>query len=219
MTRTITVKGNGKVTARPDYVILTMSLEAKDKEYDKAMDIASEQLVGLGDSLAAVGFDREAVKTTNFNVNANYENCKDKQGSYQRVFRGYVCRHQLKLAFDFTPERLSQALTAAAACLARPELDIVFTVKDPSAVSDALLREAAADARKKAELLCEASGVQLGQLLTIDYNWGELNIHSDTRYNIAEDCVRATAMSARAMEIEPDEIDVRDTAAFVWEIR
>ena len=42
MERTITVKGIGKISARSDYVILEMKLEAKDKQYDKVMDIATK---------------------------------------------------------------------------------------------------------------------------------------------------------------------------------
>lgn len=218
MTRTITVKGVGNILARPDYVILTMKLEAKDKEYDKAMDMAAEQLSRLNDSLVSIGFEKESVKTTNFDVHTDYENCKDKRGNYQRVFIGFVCKHQLKLAFDFDMGRLSQVLTAAANCLAHPELSIAFTVKDPTAVNDALLRAAAINAQKKAELLCEASGVKLGQLLTIDYNWGELNIFSDTDYDLEESCLHESPMYLRSMTIEPDDIEVRDTATFVWEI-
>lgn len=53
----------------------------------------------------------------------------------------------------------------------------------------------------------------------IDYNWGELNIYADTRYDMAEDCLmEAAPMMPRAIDIEPDDIDVRDTATFVWEI-
>lgn len=218
MARTITVKGIGKVSARPDYVMLSMKLEAKDKEYDKAMDIAAEQLSGLNDTLASIGFENDAVKTTNFNVHTDYDSYKDKQGNYQRVFSGFVCSHQLKLSFDFDMKRLSQALAVIAHCLAQPELSIAFTVKDPTAVNEALLREATVNAKKKAELLCEASGVKLGQLLTIDYNWGELNIFSNTRYDMAEDCICEAPMMAKSIDIEPDDIDVSDTATFVWEI-
>lgn len=219
MTRTITVRGIGKVSVCPDYVILTMKLEAKDKEYGKAMDIAAKQLEQLNTSLISIGFEKESVKTTNFAVDTDYDSCKDKLGNYQRVFSGFVCRHQLKLAFDFDMKQLSQALTAITSCLAHPELSIAFTVKDPTAVNDALLREAAINAKKKAELLCEASGVTLGQLLTIDYNWGELNIYSDTKYDLAENCIREMPMAyASSIDIEPDDIDARDTATFVWEI-
>ena len=75
------------------------------------------------------------------------------------------------------------------------------------------------NAREKAEILCEASNVALGDLLAIDYNWGELNVVSRTEYMLDEKCL-AMPMGAMAdMDIEPDDIDVSDTATFVWEIR
>jgi len=218
MARTITVKGVGKVSARPDYVILTMNLKAKDKEYDKAMEIAAKQLEQLNTSLTAIGFEKESVKTTNFNVNTDYNNYKDEQGNYQQVLDGFVCRHQLKLAFDFDMKRLSQTLAAIVDCLAHPELNIAFTVKDTTAVNDALLREAAINAKKKAELLCGISGVTLGQLVAIDYNWGALNVYSDTRYDLAEECIREAPRSAFSIDIKPDDINVKDTVTFVWKI-
>ena len=56
--------------------------------------------------------------------------------------------------------------------------------------------------------------------LTIDYNWGELNVYSNTRYDMEEECL-AVPMMAKCAEIdmEPDDIDVSDTATFVWEIK
>lgn len=34
MARTITVKGIGKASAKPDYVVFSMTLESKHKDYD-----------------------------------------------------------------------------------------------------------------------------------------------------------------------------------------
>ena len=42
MARTITVKGIGKVSAKPDYVVLSITLESKHRDYDKAMGMATD---------------------------------------------------------------------------------------------------------------------------------------------------------------------------------
>ncbi|MDO5576377.1 MAG: SIMPL domain-containing protein [Fibrobacter sp.] len=215
MSRTITVKGIGTASARVDYVLLYMELRAKDMKYDKAMDKAAFQLSQLNDCLAAIGFEKKAVKTTSFDIETDYDSYKDEQGNYQRVFRGFVCEHKLKLAFDFEIEKLSQALSSVAKCLANPELSIEFTVKDPANINETLLREATINAKKKAELLCDASEVKLGQLLSIDYNWGELNVYSKTRYNHS---TKFSMENSLSIDIEPEDIKVRDTATFVWEI-
>lgn len=217
MPRTITVKGIGRVSAKPDTVVVSMSLDSRAMDYDKAMEIASVNIQDITRTLTDAGFEKEDVKTTNFNVETNYSSVKDRSGNYHQEFRGYVVSHNLKLEFALDVKRLSLALSAIAGCKSHPQLSISFVVKDAVAVSEEMLRSATENARKKAEILCDASGVSLGKLLTIDYNWGELNICSDTRYNLAEDCL-AAPMMAGSIDIEPDDIDVRDTATFVWEI-
>ena len=39
--RTITVKGTGNVSARPDYIVLSLNIEAISETYDRAMTEAS----------------------------------------------------------------------------------------------------------------------------------------------------------------------------------
>ena len=219
MPRTITVKGMGNVRTSPDYIVISMSLEAQNNDYDETMELAAKQIDYLNASLEKIGFEKKAVKTTKFNVHTDYDNVKDKNGSYKRVFNGYVCSHNLKVEFDFDTKRLAQALSAISKCLAKPELTIRFTVKDPSAINKELLKSATINAKEKAEILCEASNVELGSLLSIDYNWGELNIYSHTDYSLAEDCMAMPMAKMSAIEIEPDDIDVSDTETFVWEIK
>lgn len=217
--RTITVKGMGRVSAAPDYVVISMSLESQAMEYEETMEQAAKQIEALNASLEKVGFEKKSVKTTNFNVRTDYERIKNRDGEYKSVFNGYVCSHRLKVEFDFDTKRLAQTLYAISKCLAKPELSISFTVKDPSAVSKELLKSATVNAKAKAEILCEASGVELGQLLSIDYNWGELNIVSRTDYMLEEKCMAMPMGALADMDIEPDDIDVNDTATFVWEIK
>ena len=217
MTKTITVKGIGNVSASPDYVIISMGLESMNKEYGMAMELAANNIELLTETLVRVGFEKEVLKTTNFNVRSDYESVRNKDGSFESVFRGYVVVHNLKVEFDFESDLLSKALSAIGSCLAHPQLSIAFTVKDPTAISEEILQAATLNARRKAEILCEASGKKLGELLSIEYNLGGLNIFSNTRYDISDECL-ASHMMAKSIAFEPDDIDVSDTATFVWEI-
>ena len=216
MPRTITVKGTGRAIARPDTVVLTMTIDSRAKGYDKAMETASGNIEDITQALAAAAFEKDDIKTTDFNVRTEYNRVKDSHGNYRQVFGGYVVTHNLKMEFDLDMLRLSQALSAIAGCRSHPQLTISFVVKDASALNEEMLRSATVSARKKAEILCDASGVALGELLSIDYNWGELNVCSDTQYNLAEDCM-AAPMMARGIDIVPDDVDVSDTVTFVWE--
>lgn len=217
MARVITVKGIGKASARPDMVEISMALHTRDRNYDRAMDLAGQHIQHLTETICAIGFEKSDLKTANFNVHTEYENVKDRNGNYNRIFKGYVMDHNLKLEFDFEMQRLSQVLSAIASCLSNPDLSIRFTVKDATGMNEEMLRSAAVNARRKAEILCEASGVKLGQLLNVDYNWSELEIYSNTQYKLSEECMPYAA-APTAIDIEPDDIDVSDTVTFVWEI-
>lgn len=54
MARTIAVKGIGKVSAKPDYVVFSMTLESKHKDYDKTMDMAADHIQQLNETLCGV---------------------------------------------------------------------------------------------------------------------------------------------------------------------
>ena len=68
MQRTITVKGIGNVSAAPDYVVISMSLEAQSMNYDETLEFAAKKIEYLNTSLKEIGFEKKSVKTTNFNV-------------------------------------------------------------------------------------------------------------------------------------------------------
>ena len=66
--KTITVKGVGSVSVKPDYVVLSMSLETRNRDYETAMREATSRIDQINESLSAIGFEKESVKTTDFNV-------------------------------------------------------------------------------------------------------------------------------------------------------
>lgn len=218
--RSITVRGVGNAAAKPDYITISMTIESVRREYSDAMKDASERIAKLQEVAVLLGYTKEELKTTAFNVDTRYESAKDRQGNYKREFAGYACVYRLKLSFDFDSKQLAKAISCIADSATNPELNIAFTVKNPSKISEELLESATLNARTKAEILCRASGNEMGQLLAIDYNWGELNIVSRTSYEIEDGLLPLAALDkCSAPEIEPDDIDLSDTVSFTWEIR
>jgi uncharacterized protein YggE len=218
MNRTLTIKGTGRLTLKPDWTVVTLTLKSLDKQYEKAMAESAARKEKLNAALAAVGFDPRDVKTADFSVSSEYEGVHDKNGNYKNVFVGYACRHTLKLEFPFENRRLSAVLGAVAGCLSDPELNVQFTVKDKESAGEALLRDAAENAKRRAAVLAEASGVELGQLMDVDYSWGDVVLYSPTSFYVES---KVMGMSARsnAVDISPDDIVLTDTVTFVWEIK
>ena len=60
--RTVTVKGTGNVSARPDYIILSLNIEALSETYDRAMSEAAERIERLQGAAVRVGYHKEDLK-------------------------------------------------------------------------------------------------------------------------------------------------------------
>ncbi|XMB66647.1 SIMPL domain-containing protein [Mycoplasmatota bacterium zrk1] len=181
------------------------------------MQFAAKSIEMLKDAIDSVGFHNRDLKTTSFNIRTHYERYRDKDNNYKNRFNGYLCEQVLKLEFQFDTAVMSKVLTAIAKASIEPQLNIRFSVKDKYAVSEQLLINATENARHNAEILAKASGVNLGDLISIDYDWGELHLYSPTKYGMEERCM--TLSESCAPNIEPDDIDVSDNVSFVWEIK
>ncbi|HCA29881.1 MAG TPA: SIMPL domain-containing protein [Ruminococcaceae bacterium] len=213
--RTLTVKGIGNLKTAPDLVIITMNLTTTTPDYERTTECATLDIESIRKAIISVGYDKQALKTTDFKIKAEYESVKDAAGNWKRKFEGYSCIHHLKLEFDLDMKRLGETILAIAQCGANPEFDINFSIKDKAAVQAELLEKAVANATEKAAILAKASGVSLGAVKHIDYSWGELRLYSNTRF------VESAIMEAPAafgMEIEPEDVEVNDTVTVIWGI-
>lgn len=219
--KTITVKGVGKVSAPVDTVELSFRLWAKDKDYDAALEASASKVEALEQALRAAEFPAEDFQTVGFHVNTEYESECDEKGNYRSVFSGYCCSYDQLLRFDFDAARLGEALAAVAESKAQPELQVRFTVREPEKLEAELLRSAAEGARARAEILCAAAGKSLGELQRIDYDLSHLDFRSETMMDMDEALPMAANGKAKrsfAASLRPQDIDLQDTAVFVWEL-
>lgn len=217
MNRMITIKGVGSIHAKPDWVVVPITSTVKHKEHDEAMRKGERALEQIRSALSHVGFDKADIKTLNFGITPEFDYVRDSKGNSKRVFTGYQCQHALKIEFPLETSRLSAVLSALGKCEAKPEFNVQFTVKDQEALKDEMLRSASADARRKASILCEASNVSLGQLISIDYSWQDVTLYSNSRMMLAEPA--AADCEESCLDIEPDDIRANDTVTFIWEIQ
>ena len=203
-------------SVKPDMVTIDLTLRKSNKSHEKAMTQADELLEELKKTVEAAGFDKDALKTASFNVEAEYESECDERGIYREKFKGYACIHRLKLEFDFDKEMLSKALSAVAQCVAEPEIYVRFTVKNKDSVDEKLLENAARNAHEKARILAAASGVKLGKLVSIEYGQKDDSVFSQTELVAPNKCMRA--MGKAMADINPENIEMSDSAVFTWEI-
>lgn len=219
MERTIKVTGKGKISVKPDLIRLVMSLEGIRESYEDALQFSATETECLKDMFEKLEFQRSDLKTLSFNINTEYENYQDRDKRWKRRFVGYKFHHSLKVEFNADNALLGKVLYTLAHGAVTPEFRIIYTVKNMEAAKNELLAEAVQDSRAKAEKLSVAAGVTLGEVILIDYSWGEIEIVSSPMDRmLAPQMVMEDSSCSYNIDIEPDDIDVQDTVTVVWRI-
>lgn len=219
MERTIRVTGKGKISVKPDTIRLRLSVEGIYPEYDETLRKSAEVVELLKDLVEQLGYERKELKTLYFNIDTEYESYQEKDKSWKRRFQGYKYVHRMKIEFPADNQKLGKMLYALAHCPVEPEFSIEYTVADPEAAKNELLGEAVKDSMAKAGILAAAANVKLGNIVNIDYSWGEVDFVSrpleELSLRCCEDVCEPTSYN---MDIEPDHIDMSDTVTVVWNI-
>ncbi len=222
--KTIRVTGKGQLKIHPDMTVITMELEGKYPTYEETLRRSSEDTESLKDILSEFGFERTDLKTLNFSVDTEFESYEERHLSrkeYKRRLIGYQFSHTLKVEFDSDNERMGKILYALANSALKPEFRISYTVKDREAAKNVLLGRAVTDAKAKAAVLASAAGIALGDIQSIDYSWGEVNLEFTPMNRMLPSMDIMDKMelgSSYTMDIEPDDIEVSDTVTVIWEI-
>ena len=221
MERTIRVTGKGKVSVKPDMIRLKINMEGLSKDYEETLRSSAESTELIKDVFEKLGFDRKTLKTLYFNVDTEYESYQDRDKSWKRRFEGYKFIHRTKIEFEADNNLLGKVLYALAHCPIRPEFTIEYTVADMEKCKNELLGKAIEDSKSKAEVLSKAADVNLGEILTIDYSWEEIDFVSKPMNDMMlrccteDSCVEPTGYD---IDIEADDIDVTDTVTVIWSI-
>lgn len=217
MERTIRVKGKGKISVKPDMIRLDIIANEVCKEYDEVIEKSALCIKKIKETVKKAGLNDKELKTVKFDVDSKYENYRDRNNNYKSRLVGFQYTQKFYIQFPNDNLQLGKILYELSHCDVNVEFSIKHTVKDITAVKNELLSKAVQDSKTKAEILAKSSGVTLGDIINIDYSWGEIEIYSEPiqNYYLAE----STISEPYNIDIEADDIDVQDTITIVWEIK
>ena len=219
MTRTIKVTGKSNVQATPDYTRISFTISDTLQEYDLCLAKSVEDMNLIVECIKQFGFDRKELKTSSFDISRKTESYRDKHDNWKYRFIGYEYTENLNFTFKNDNERLGKILYALAHLSIIPQINISYFCSDVETIKNQLLELAIKDAKKKAELLTSASGVQLCEILDIDYSWINVSFESDEmkfcQPMALEDCC---ASAAYDVDFEPDDISTSDSVRITFRI-
>ena len=206
--RTIRVKGSAEVSGAPDWVKISFDVSSKDFEYSRCMEQLAEQTERLREELKGVGLEKDNLKTYHFNINTDFERVKDRY-----VFKGYKASHKLRVEFAFEKDYLNQVLRVLSHTQSQASFRISFEIKDPEPLRQQAIAQAVKNSREKARVLAEAAGVELGEILQIDYSWSEVHFQSSLRLEEVP-----MPMEAPDYDFTPEDVDVSDSVTVIYSI-
>lgn len=220
MDKTLKITGKGKVSVKPDIIRLNMTMEESYKEYEVTLSQSSETTKILKELFVSLGFKKDDLKTRSFDIDTKYESYKAKDQSWKKKLVGYTYTHRMLLEFNADNKKLGEILYALAHSVIAPEISIEYTVSDPEKHKDELLKNAIEDSKHKAEVLANAADIELGDIVSIDYSWSEINFVSEPIQNFAFASAEKTmASTGYDIDIEADDIDVTDTVTVIWNMK
>lgn len=163
--RTISVTGEGSVSAAPDMAILNFSVRTRGDTASDAFSNASRRMAGVVDALKAEGLEPRDLQTEQIRVNPVYGQ-NDRGYRDQSVIVGYESYQSLTVrlrAIEMAGGVIDKAVGAGANELGGFSLGF----SDPSALSDQIRVAAVEDAVRKARMMAEAAGAELGPVINL----------------------------------------------------
>lgn len=217
MERKIRVTGKGKISIKPDLIRLNIKASDVLKKYEDCINKSSKSIKELRKIIENSELNPNDLKTTEFSVDTEYKSYYEND-IYKREFQGYKYVHNLYINFPNDNDLLGKVLYELSKSKTDYELSINYTVKDIESAKNKLLAKAVEDSKTKASILAKASGVLLGEIISIDYSWDEIEIYSNPIDDFAINAAQSFD-SKIDIDIEADDIDLVDTVTIVWEIK
>lgn len=217
MDRKIRVTGKGKISIKPDLIRLNIKVSDVLKKYEDCINKSSKSIEELRKIIENSGLNPKDLKTTEFSVDTEYKSYYEND-IYKREFQGYKYIHNLYINFPNDNDLLGKVLYELSKSKTDYEFSINYTVKDTESAKNKLLAKAVEDSKTKAKILAKASGVLLGEIISIDYSWDEIEIYSNPIDDFAINGAQSFD-SKIDIDIEADDIDLSDTVTIVWMIQ
>jgi uncharacterized protein YggE len=158
----VVASGQGIVFAVPDRAWISISAESRAPSPREAQRLNAEAMRPVQDKLKAAGIPAEAIRTTAYDVQYEWDFVNNK-----RVGRGYVARNSIEVRIDAI-DRVGEYLEIAAGSGATALGGIRFDLKDQAKLEREALRLAVLDARAKADAAAAGAGRNIDRILRVE---------------------------------------------------
>jgi uncharacterized protein len=201
----ISVAGSATITKAPDMATSQIGVQTIAKEVDPAINENNEKSTAIIGVLKNLGVAEKDIKTTSFTITPQRDYANNKPND----IIGYQIDNMLSVTFrDLT--KVGKCLQGAINAGANNIYGISFTLADPTAAISEARILAIQDARKKAEDMASAAGIELGKIISVNET-SSTPIYSRTDYGKAD--------AGAAVPVQPGELGLTVQVTLVYLIK
>ena len=151
----ITVNGTGEVRVSADTAIISLGVNARDKDVLKAQQRVNETIAAIRTALIEQGVKEENINTDFINIYPLYDYSND-----QEQLAAYNASSTLAIKVT-DMESVGSLIDVCFAAGANTLNGISFSASETEEAKTEVMKKAVTDAKKKAEILAEASGLKI----------------------------------------------------------
>lgn len=212
--RKIEINAVKSMSIKPDIVSLVISLEEKYDRYDEAVKGSAEVTNQTQAIFRNLDFHESDIKTLYFNI---YTETERRSGD-ERVLI-YKFDHRMKIEFSADDDRLSKILSSFGNVDFHPEIEIEYSVSNLHTYRNELITQCIRAAEKKAKLLAESLGGELGDAVRIDYSFQDENMENNSVHRLGETHESTATFDFYQWNLNPDNIDITEKVTVIWELK
>ncbi|MBI3626758.1 SIMPL domain-containing protein [Candidatus Uhrbacteria bacterium] len=219
---TITINGEGKVTAIPDTAYVTLGLTVEKKEVAQAQKENNQKMNDVIAGLKNLGIKDADIQTTDYRINTVYDYVPapmPKSNSYmppvpgRQVIRGYEVSQSVRVKIK-NLDKIGDVLTLAGGKGLNQVSGVSFDLDDPEKLKQMAREKALNNAKEKAQALARVSGARLGKIVSFSEYGGDSPRPMPMYY--AQDSTVASAPSVP--QIQGGTMEITITATVSYEI-
>jgi uncharacterized protein YggE len=204
----IVTTGEGVVKQAPDRAWVAIAAESRARTAQEAQRMNTEAMTAVIDKIKASGIPADAIQTTAYNLQPEFDYANGKQ-----TLRGYVARNQVEVRID-TLAKTGDIIAASVGTGATNVSGVRFDVKDRESLEREALRMAVRDARRRADAAASGAGVAIDRVIRIE----EQRDMPDMPRATPVMAMRAE-MAQTAVPVEAGQIEVRSRVVMTAAIK
>ena len=158
----IVTTGEGVVKRAPDRAWVTIGAENRARTPQEAQQANADAMNGVIARIKEKGIPADAIRTTGFVLQPEFDFQNGKQ-----TLRDYVARNQVQVRVDAI-DKAGDVIGAAVATGATNVSNVQFDLKDRVTAEREALRLAVQDARQRADAAAAGAGVQIDRVLRVE---------------------------------------------------